>query len=133
MRLMTMAAGLLAAGSFLMAATPDEAALRSAMKQIGPTCSGLGKKIAAKDATSTADAKQLQQWFGDVQKFWKAKGAEDGVTHSKTARAEFKAISKLAGGGKWDEAGASFKKATATCKGCHDAHREKGADGWKVK
>lgn len=133
MRLITMAGCLLAAGSLLFAAAPDEAAFRSAMKQIGPTCSGLGKKITAKDASSAADAKQLQAWFGDVQKFWKAKGAADGVEHSKTARAEFKMISKLAAGGKWDEAGASFKKATATCKGCHDAHREKGADGWKIK
>ena len=112
----------------------DEAALRSAMKQIGPTCSGLGKKITAKDASATADAKQLAGWFGGVQKFWKAKKATDGVTFSKTAATEFKAISKLTAAGKWDDAGASFKKATATCSGCHGVHREKAADGsWKVK
>ena len=40
----------------------------------------------------------------------------------------------LAAAGKWDEAGTSFKKATATCSGCHGAHREKAADGsFKVK
>ncbi|MDX1981195.1 MAG: hypothetical protein SFV51_13070 [Bryobacteraceae bacterium] len=124
---------LLAAGSMLWA-QPDEAKLRDAMKQIGPTCSGLGKKIAAKDATSAEDAKKLQAWFGDVHKFWKGRKAEDGITFSKTAAAEFKAISKLSAAGKWDEAGVSFKKATATCSGCHSAHREKAADGsWKVK
>jgi cytochrome c556 len=118
----------------MFAAAPDEAALRSAMKQIGPTCSGLGKKITAKDASASADGKQLQTWFsGDVQKFWKAKKAADGVTYSKTAAVEFKAISKLTAEGKWDEAGASFKKATATCGGCHKEHREKTADGFKVK
>lgn len=123
---------LLGIGTVLCA--QDEAKLRGAMKQIGPTCSGLGKKITAKDATATADATKLTAWFGDVQKFWKAKKATDGVTFSKTAAAEFKAIGKLTAAAKWDEAGASFKKATATCSGCHGAHREKAADGsWKVK
>lgn len=122
---------MLMAGGLAMA--QDEAALRSAMKQIGPTCSGLGKKITAKDSTAAADAKQLAAWFGPVQKFWKAKKADDGVTFSKTAVTEFKAISKLTAAGKWDEAGAAFKRATATCSGCHGAHREKAPDGWKVK
>ena len=90
--------------------------------------------VGAKDASATADAKQLAGWFGGVQKFWKAKKATDGVTFSKTAATEFKAISKLTAAGKWDDAGASFKKATATCSGCHGVHREKAADGsWKVK
>lgn len=112
----------------------DEASLRAAMKKIGPTCGGLGKKITAKDASAAADAKQLSAWFGDVHKFWKAKSSADGVTLSKTAAAEFKAVNKQAGKGDWEGAGASFKKATATCSGCHGAHREKAADGsWKVK
>ena len=132
MKKIVMMAGLILFGG--LASAQDEAALRSAMKQIGPTCGALGKKIAAKDATATADAKQLSQWFGGVGKFWKAKKAADGVTFSKTAAAEFKAIGKLTAGGKWDEAGAAFKRATATCSGCHGAHREKAADGtWKVK
>ena len=132
MRKLYLISGLFLAGTLLYAL--DEAALRTAMKQIGPTCSGLGKKITAKDASATADAKQLAGWFGGVQKFWKAKKATDGVTFSKTAATEFKAISKLTAAGKWDDAGASFKKATATCSGCHGVHREKAADGsWKVK
>ena len=134
MRILITAGCLLVAGSML-GAPPDEAALKGAMKQIGPTCSGLGKKIAAKDASSSQDAKKLQAWFGgDVQKFWKAKKAMDGVTFSKTAATEFKMIAKLTATNKWDEAGASFKKATATCSGCHGVHREKAPDGsWKVK
>lgn len=119
----------------LLLGAPDEGALRAAMKKVGPTCTGLGKKITAKDASAAADAKDLAAWFnGDVRKFFKAMKAEDGVTFSKTAAAEFKAINKLASAGKWDEAGASFKKATATCSGCHGKHREKGSDGsFKVK
>lgn len=120
-------------GSLVLCAQ-DEAALRSAMKQIGPTCGGLGKKITAKDATAAEDARKLATWFGDVEHFWHAKNATDGVTFSKTAAAEFKTIGQLTAAGKWEDAGASFKKATATCAGCHTAHREKAADGsWKVK
>ncbi|MBV6430439.1 MAG: hypothetical protein IANPNBLG_00551 [Bryobacteraceae bacterium] len=132
MRILTIAGCVVAAGTMLFAA--DEAALHGAMKEIGPVCSGLGKKIKAKDATASADAKTLVASFGPVRKFFQERKAEDGVAYSKTAAAEFKAISKLTAKGKWDEADASFKKATATCGGCHKAHREKAADGsWKVK
>lgn len=125
--------GLFACGSLLLAA-PDEAGLRSAMKQIGPTCSGLGKKIAAKDATASADAKKLHDLFGGVGKFWKEMHAADAVGLSKDAATAFQTIAKQTAAGSWDEAGASFKKATSTCAGCHSAHREKAADGsWKVK
>lgn len=128
-----MAGCVLAAGTILFAAG-DEAALRSAMKEIGPTCSGLGKKIKAKDATASADAKKLVASFSPVHKFWKAQKAEDGVTFSRTAVGEFKTVSKLTAQGKWEEADASFKKATTTCGGCHGAHREKATDGsWRVK
>ncbi|MCC6394566.1 MAG: hypothetical protein IT167_28480 [Bryobacterales bacterium] len=133
MRILTIAGCVLAAGSILFAAA-DEAALQGAMKEIGPVCSGLGKKIKAKDATASADARRLVASFSPVQKFFKSRKAEDGVTFSKTAAAEFKTIGKLTAQGKWDEADASFKKATATCGGCHKTHREKAADGsWKVK
>lgn len=118
----------------MVVSAQDESVLRNAMKQIGPTCTGLGKKIAAKDTSAPADAKQLAAWFGDVRKFWKGRKSEDAVAFSKTAAAEFKTIQKLTSAGKWEEAGASFKKATATCSGCHSAHREKAADGsWKIK
>jgi cytochrome c556 len=128
MRKLIFVACLITAG-FLIGKEANEAMLRAAMKKIGPTCSALGKKITAKDPTSSADAKQLAQDFSDVHKFWKAKKSTDAVDFTKSATAEFKNISKLTAAGKWDEAGAAFKKATANCAGCHKAHREKAADG----
>ncbi|MBC7855856.1 MAG: hypothetical protein IAF94_20705 [Pirellulaceae bacterium] len=60
--------------------------------------------------------------------------ADDAVLFAKTAGSEFENVSKHAAAGHWEEATASFKKATANCAGCHTAHREKAADGsWKVK
>jgi len=124
-------AGALAALSLM---AQDDAKLVSLMKSVGPTCSGVGKKLQAKDATAAADAKKLQAMFKEVQGYWKKKKADDGVTFSKDAGAAFKAVEKHAAAGKWDEATASFKEALKTCSGCHTAHREKAADGsWKIK
>jgi cytochrome c556 len=120
---------LLAAGT-LLAAAPDEAALRSAMKSIGPAHGALGKKIAAKDATAAADAKQLATWFGASAKFAKAKKWEDAAGWNKTAIASYKSIAKAAAAGKWDDANKAHQEASGTCKSCHAAHRgPKGADG----
>ncbi|MBI4907619.1 MAG: cytochrome c [Acidobacteria bacterium] len=44
------------------------------------------------------------------------------------------AVAKALKTGHADEAMAAFKNVTGTCKPCHDARREKGADGnWKIK
>lgn len=120
---------LLVAGT-LFAAAPDEAALRTAMKSIGPAHGALGKKIAAKDASAAADAKQLATWFGASTKFAKAKKWEDAAGWNKTAVASYKAIAKAAAAGNWDAANKSHQEASGTCKSCHSAHRgPKGADG----
>jgi cytochrome c556 len=114
----------------LFAAAPDEAALRSAMKSIGPAHGALGKKIAAKDATAAADAKQLATWFGASGKFSKAKKWDDAIGFNKTAVASYKSISKSIAAGNWDAANKAHQEASATCKSCHSAHRgPKGADG----
>lgn len=116
-------------------AKPDETLLRTAMKAAGPAHGGLGKKIAAKDASAGEDAKKLEAWFkGDTQKFFKKMKSEEGVKWSKDAAMEYKNIAKAAAAGKWEDAAASHKKASATCQGCHGKHREKAADGsYKVK
>lgn len=123
---------LLAAGSMLMAEV-DEAKYRELMKQIGPVCGGIPKKIAAKDATAAEDAKKLHAWFSEVQSFWKARNAADAVKFAADAAEGFNAIAQRVGSGMWDEAGAEFKKTTANCGGCHSAHREKAPDGWRIK
>lgn len=123
-----------AACALMLYAAADEAKYRENMKQIGPTCSGLGKKIAAKDESASADAKKLAGWFEEVHNFWKEKKAGDAMAFSITASDQFKLIARETASGNWDAAGESFKRATATCAGCHQAHREKAADGsWKIK
>ncbi len=124
-----------ALGSAAPTAKVDESGLRTAMKATGPAHGGLGKKIAAKDKTAADDAKKLAAWLGsDTEKYFKKAKASDGITFAKSASTEYKAIAKAVAAGKWDDAAASHKKASATCQGCHTAHREKAADGsYKVK
>ena len=130
MRMLYLTTCLLAAGT-LFAAAPDEAALKTAMKAIAPANGALGKKIAAKDASAAADAKQLATWFaGPSGKFFKAKKWDDAMAFNKTAVTSYKSVAKAAAAGKWDEAAAAQKAAGGTCQGCHAAHRTpKGADG----
>lgn len=113
----------------------DDAKFVALMKQIGPTCGALGKKLQAKEGPgAVADAKKLQELFKDVHGFWQHRSAADAVAFSKDASAAFQSVEQHAGGGHFEEATASFKKALATCSGCHGAHREKAADGsWKIK
>ena len=128
MRKLYLASCLFATGA-LFAAVADEAALRASMKSINPAHGGLGKKIAAKDATAAADAKQLVKWFDTSGKFWKAKKSADSMAFNKTAVTSYKSISKAVMAGKWDEATAAHKAASETCRGCHTAHRVRAPDG----
>ena len=112
----------------------DEAALHSTMKQIGPLAGGLGKKIAAKDASASADAEKLESLFVEVRKLWESRVASDSADFSKNASEQFNQVAKAITAGQWDDAAAAQKKAGASCMGCHSAHREKAADGtYKLK
>ena len=114
----------------------DEAAqYQQWMKAVGAACGGVKKGINASDPKVVADnAKQLQELFAKVQSYWTNNKCDDAVTSAKEATAAFNTTSELAVAGKWDEAAASFKKATANCGNCHTGHREKAADGtFKIK
>lgn len=118
----------------LLMAQADEAPLRDAMKQIGPTNGALGKKLAAKDDTAAEDARKLQVLFEGVQKFWEERKSEDAVGFSKSAASQFESVRHFAQSEKWEEAAAAHKKVGAACMGCHGTHREKAPDGsWKIK
>ena len=133
MRKSYIAGGLLLASSLLIGQT-DEASLRDSMKKIAPTNGGLGKKIAAKDASASDDAKMLQSLYSDLHKFFTDKKMDDAVGFSDTGTELYGKVSKLVAAGNWEEAVTEQKKLSATCMGCHSAHREKLPDGsYKMK
>ena len=113
----------------------DEADYQNWMKTIGATSGSLRKNLAAKDAaTASADAKKIQGVFDEVHGYWQKKNVDDATKFAMEARDGFREVAEQASAGKFDDASATLKKATASCGGCHNAHREKAADGsWKMK
>jgi mono/diheme cytochrome c family protein len=94
----------------------------------------LRKNIEAKNGNAaTADAKELQEVFQKVHDFWKAKNIPDAMRFSLAAQGGFQQVATAAAGGNFDAASAQMKETMANCAGCHNAHREKTADGFKIK
>jgi hypothetical protein len=119
----------------LTATAQDDSAFVGWMKSVGPTGGSLRKNIEAKNGDgAAADAKKLQATFVQVHEYFSKKGVDDAMKFAMTASATYGEVADLAAAGKFDDASASLKKASATCGGCHAAHREKAADGtYKIK
>jgi hypothetical protein len=133
MRIVFAAACLLAAGLSLWG-LPEEDDYKNWMKAAGANSGALRKSIEAKDGKAAeAAATKLHEVFSQVEAFWKKRGAADAIAFSKDAGAGFHSAGELAAAGKFEEAAAAAKKASATCMGCHTAHREKAEGGWKIK
>ena len=113
----------------------DHEAFEASMKRAGKT---MGPLKTALDGDACADAAPgaaaLVELYDVTEKFWKANGAADAIAMSatgKAAAADLVAAVKASNGA---GAKAAFGKLAGTCKGCHDAHREKLPDGkYKIK
>lgn len=105
------------------------------MKATAASAGSLRKNLAAKNSEgAAADSKKLQEVFKEVHDFWLNKKIDNATKFSTDAITGFKEVGDLATAGKFDEAQASLKKTMASCGGCHDAYREKAADGsYKLK
>jgi cytochrome c553 len=83
---------------------------------------------------ASADAKKLKEVFAHVHDYWHTKNVDDAMKLAMDASDGFGQVAEQAVAGKFDEASATLKKASASCGACHNAHREKAADGsWKMK
>ncbi|HWP85116.1 MAG TPA: hypothetical protein VNN17_08000 [Terriglobia bacterium] len=113
----------------------EEAAYAEWMKSTSATANSLAKNLEAKAGDAVAaDARKLEQIFGQVRAFWEKRNASDAVEFASNAQAGFKSVADLAAAGKLEEASEALTKARANCGGCHNAHRERGPDGaWKIK
>ena len=105
------------------------------MKTIGGAMGSLRKNLDAKNGqAASADAKSIEDAFAKVHDFWQKKNVDDAMKFAMDARDGFREVAEQASAGKFEDASATLKKASANCGGCHTAHREKAADGsWKIK
>jgi cytochrome c556 len=108
----------------------DEDAYKGWMKALPGTVGGIRKNLEAKSLEAVVgDAKKLEEIFGHSAEFWTKRGGADAAGWSKDAQAAAAKVASAAAAGDADGAAAAFKGVTGSCKGCHDAKREKLADG----
>jgi cytochrome c556 len=108
---------------------PPESYVKN-MKDTNAANSSVRKNVEAKDYEAVAkDAATLKSLFSTTEEFWTKRNADDAVT---AAKAAVKSATDLETAAKAKDAAAvadAAKAVNATCKTCHDAHRERLPDG----
>ena len=113
----------------------DEKEVAQKMKSAGDHMGGLRKAMGAKDmAAVSTHAKGIADAMHGVDEFWKgmgmAKAAEWQVASHKAAHD----LAAAASANNADGVRSAMGALGGTCKQCHEAHREKLADGsYKIK
>jgi cytochrome c556 len=119
-----------AAAMAVVTSAQEDTEYQAWMKAVGTTVGSLRKNIEAKNGdTAAADAKKIQDLFGHIDEFWTKKNVSDAQKFASDAQAGFGEVAELAAASKFDDAAAALKKTSATCGGCHMAHRDKQPDG----
>lgn len=105
--------------------------MKGAAGSMGP----MKKALDGKSYKEAAEhARKVEAAFGKIEQYWAGRNAPDAVKLAQTARNAAKEIAGAADAGHGDHALQTMSAITSTCKSCHEAHREKAADGsWKIK
>ncbi len=113
----------------------DDDAYKAWMKSVPPAVGGIRKNLEAKSNEAVVpDAKKLEDVFSKSAEYWTKKGVTDAAGWSKDAQMAAAKVATAAAAGDTDGAMAAMKGVTGSCKGCHETHREKLADGsYKIK
>jgi cytochrome c556 len=108
---------------------PPESYVKN-MKDTNAANSSVRKNVEAKDYDAVAkDAATLKELFSSTEEFWTKRNADDAVA---AAKAAVKSATDLETAAKAKDATAvadAAKAVNASCKTCHDAHRERLPDG----
>jgi cytochrome c556 len=127
MRKATIFISALALGAFGLFAQDDLTQYQTLMKTAAGANGAIRGAINAGDtATVAAKAKDMSAAFDQMATFWKAKGKDDAVKLSETARDAAKAAAAAT---TIDDQKAAMAKVGPTCMGCHATYR----DGNKFK
>ncbi len=112
----------------------DEAQFPGWMKTVGGNMGATKKALEAKSADAAASALKVSDAFDKVHGFYKAKAVADAEQGAATAKAAAADVARFAQAGDFEKASTAFATLGGTCKGCHEAHREKASDGtYKMK
>jgi cytochrome c556 len=108
--------------------------LEAWMKATGASLGVLRKLEKKTGPESVAQAEKIGGIYENMIGFWRQRNAEDAVKLSADGKAAAVELASAANADDADKAVAAFNRLGGTCKACHDAHREKTADGkYKIK
>jgi cytochrome c556 len=133
MRKSTIIAVLLAAlvTPTVKAADVTEADFEKGMKDVLAGMQSVGKSMRESTGDlsgAVAGAKAIDAALGAAESFWVARKAQGAVDMNKAARTAAQAVAKAAGTNDTAATGEAMKGLQATCKSCHDVHREQLPD-----
>ena len=121
--------------SALSARAVDEDAYKKLMKEAGGAGGRVKKAIEAKSQEAVVkDAERIEVLFKEMAGFWETKTVKDGAKWSHEAEAAAHKIVVAAKAGDFEKAREELGAYQKSCKGCHEAHREKvGEHEYKFK
>ncbi len=99
------------------------------MKATGGATDTLRKMEKKTGPEAVRAAERLGGIYEQMLPFWRQRNAADAVKISEAGKAAAVELASAANGGDAEKADAAFKALGGTCKSCHEAHREKLADG----
>ena len=117
----------------LMSAQED-AEFSKSMKTIGKNMNAL-KGMEMKTGPEAADsAAKIAAAYKVTEAYWTKNNVTDAAKWTQEASGFADDLAAAAKAGEQEKAAAAYKSLGGTCKGCHDAHREKVGEGsYKIK
>ena len=113
----------------------DEQEFKKLMKEVGRVAKGFKDNADARNAGAVQnDSSRVAEIYSQMAGFWKTRGTDDAAKWSVSSATAAKATAAAAKAGDWEKVKSSWGAVGKNCKDCHDAHREKLADGsYRIK
>lgn len=118
---------LMASGLVVTAQENDK--IEEWMKSIGSSMGALRKMEKKTGPEVVASAEKIGAAYENMIGFWRQRNAADAVKLAEDGKAAAVELASAAKGEDDAKAAEAFTRVGGTCKPCHDAHREKSADG----
>ena len=104
------------------------------MKAVKGTMDFLAKAEKKSGREITSAGERLGYVYENMIPYWRARDAADAVKLSEAGKAAATLLASASFGKDEAKVDAAIKEIGATCKGCHDAHRERTPEGkFKIK
>jgi cytochrome c556 len=125
----TLRLGLLALGACALTATAQDDSFAAGMKSVGGASGELRKMEKKTGPGAVTAAEKIAGVYENMIGFWRQRNAADAVKASEAGKAAAVELASAANAGDAQKAAAAFDALGGTCKSCHEAHRERLADG----